>query len=491
MKIKGLFTTIILCTIVTMFFVIDFLYQKNYDDATSAYYVYLNGEKIGMIEDEATLYDLINNEQEEIRKLYDVDSVYPPDGFDLVNVNTYSKNFSSINEIYEKIESLDNFTIKGYIITVKPNEEGKEPFAINVLDYEVFEEAINQFILSFIDEEDLNKYLEGNRTITEIGSIISSMYFNETITVKEGYISVNDTIYSSSEELAQYLLFGADAQMEEYTVKLGDTIASISEDHQMSTQEFIIANPSYRNEKTLLEVGATVNTTYIKPVLTLTYEIYQIEENITEFTKTEVVDKTKPYNFSEITTPGVNGISIVHTSYQVINGEPSSEAKTISTDLIREMVEQVTTVGQKRPAVSGQYVTIGGSWGYPTNYPYVVTSPYGWRSGEMHNGVDISGTGFRSPIYAVGDGVVVEVRQRTKDGLYIILQHEGNVYTQYAHLHAQLVKEGQTVTRGQIIGEMGSTGYSSGVHVHFGVSIGYPYSGSYYFVNPNSLIKIQ
>lgn len=488
MSKKSIFITSILSILIVVLYVISELNPSTYEYASSAYQVYLNGEILGLIEDENELYSLINNEQQEIKEKYSVDYVYPPDGLDIVEVNSFNDNYMPVDEIYKKIETADDFMIKGYIITIKPNEG--DNIVINVLDKEVFNEAIHNFVLSFITEEELEEYIAGKRSISEIGSTISDMYFNEIITIKEGYISVKDKIYTDATMLAQYLLFGPDVNMDNYKVKEGDSIASISEEYKISPQEFLIANPSYSDETSLLVVGSNVNVTLIDPVITLTYEIYEISENVTPYKTKTIYDSTKEYGYSEVTKSGVDGLSLVHDTYQVVNGNASSEVTIIDSISIREMVEEEVTVG-RRYSVSGSYVNISGSWGLPTNYPYMITSPFGWRSYKMHYGVDISGTGLGSPIYAVADGVVVEVGYRNTDGNYVILEHENNIYTQYAHLNRSIVSVGQSVSRGQKIGEMGQSGLASGVHLHFGVSIGLPYHGSYQFQNPLNYIKLK
>ena len=68
--------------------------EINYAD--KAYQIYLNGEVIGLIEDEQELYNLINDEQQEIKNKYNVDSVYPPNAFKIVAVNTYNNNYRCI-----------------------------------------------------------------------------------------------------------------------------------------------------------------------------------------------------------------------------------------------------------------------------------------------------------------------------------------------------------------------------------------------------------
>lgn len=489
MSKKSIIVTFLCSLIVIVLIVIDRMYKLDYSKADTAYLVYLNGENLGLIKDDQELYDLINKEQDEIKNTYNVENVYPPTGFELVEVNTFNNNYLAVDDVYDTIETIDNFTIKGYVITIKSKDEEKKNLVINVLNKDIFTKAINNFVLSFIDEAELNRYLDGDVTIEDVGSVISKMYFNEVITIKEGYISVHDKIYTDVESLSQFLLFGPDTQMDSYTVKLGDDIASISEKYMINPQEFLIANPTYHDENTILRVGAKVNVTLIDPVLTLVYEVEEINENITKFTNKNVIDNKKEYGYSEITTAGVDGLSLDHISYQVVNGEASSEVKRIEQITIREMVEQITTKGPSYGQGTGNYTDIGGAWGLPTNSPFYVTSRFGWRSHKIHYGVDISGTGYNSPIYAVGDGTVVEVASRATDGYFIIIQHENNVYTQYAHLAKQLVTEGQKVSRGDRIGLMGNSGLANGTHVHFGVSIGWPYHGSYSFQNPANYIS--
>ena len=159
------------------------------------------------------------------------------------------------------------------------------------------------------------------------------------------------------------------------------------------------------------------------------------------------------------------------------------------------MVEEQYTIGKR---YGGYYYQTTG-WGYPTEYPFVITSPYQWRWGKHHDGIDISGTGYRSRIFAVADGTVVEVDYRSTDGNFVIIEHENNIYTQYAHMYKATVTVGQTVKKGDQIGEMGNTGFvvpypssanpTAGTHLHFGVSIGWPFHSSYAFQNPTRYIR--
>ncbi|MCM0626408.1 peptidoglycan DD-metalloendopeptidase family protein [Lysinibacillus sp. OL1_EC] len=121
-----------------------------------------------------------------------------------------------------------------------------------------------------------------------------------------------------------------------------------------------------------------------------------------------------------------------------------------------------------------------GTWIKPTNGR--LTSPYGWRNlgagPEFHYGVDLANaTG--TPIWAAADGVVSYAAPLSSYGNVVILTHsiDGQIYTTvYAHLSAFNVSVGQEVTQGQQIAAMGSTGRSTGPHLHFEVHIG-PWKG--------------
>lgn len=502
MKTKNIIITCVLSVIVIVLYFIDRSIETEINYAGKAFQVYLNGEVIGLIESDQELYDLINNEQQEIKNQYNVDSVYPPNAFKLVEVNTYNDNFKSAEEIYNLIEERDDFTVQGYVITIKydendyyEEEEVPENYSINVLDKEIFEDALKSYIMAFVTEEDYNAYLTGQiEDLTDIGEIINNMYFEETITIKEAYISANEKIYTDASELSQVLLFGPDAEMDSYVVQAGDNIESISDAYKLNPQEFLIANPNYRSEDVMLRIGDTVNVTLLDPIITFVYEVYRIEESVTPFSTRTEVDNTKEYGYSEIETPGVTGLTLNHETFTVTNGEQSSEIDIIDSVTIRDAVEQVTIVGPSRPSggtISGSYVDIPGSWGWPTNQPSVITSRYSMRWGRLHEGIDISGTGYGSPIYAIGDGVVTNVSPECSscyqwsNGNYIVVQHDNNVYSAYLHLSGFNVREGDRVSKGDLIGYMGHSGYATGTHLHLGIYIGEPFAGGYsQSVNP-------
>ncbi|USR92322.1 peptidoglycan DD-metalloendopeptidase family protein [Phormidium yuhuli AB48] len=97
----------------------------------------------------------------------------------------------------------------------------------------------------------------------------------------------------------------------------------------------------------------------------------------------------------------------------------------------------------------------------------VFTSGYGWRWGRMHRGIDIAGP-VGTPIVAAAPGTVTYSRWNSGGfGNLVEITHPDGSLTLYAHNHRNLVSEGEEVSQGQQIAEMGSTGFSTGPHVHF------------------------
>ncbi|MBR2895434.1 MAG: peptidoglycan DD-metalloendopeptidase family protein, partial [Oscillospiraceae bacterium] len=114
-----------------------------------------------------------------------------------------------------------------------------------------------------------------------------------------------------------------------------------------------------------------------------------------------------------------------------------------------------------------------GGYIWPVTASRRITSNYGGRdtgikgASTNHKGVDIGGVGYNSKIVAAKAGIVVTSAYSSSYGNYVVISHGAGNTTLYAHMSSRSVKEGDRVNQGQVIGVSGSTGISSGPHLHY------------------------
>lgn len=134
----------------------------------------------------------------------------------------------------------------------------------------------------------------------------------------------------------------------------------------------------------------------------------------------------------------------------------------------------------------------------PIDRPIIVTSEFGWRTDPFgsgaqvfHNAIDlVGGTGPNTNIYASGPGTVVFAGWENSYGYYVIIRHADGLFTGYAHNSSLAVSNGQTVSQGQKIANMGTTGDSTGEHSHFQFFRNGPWpSSNNDFINPRDFIN--
>lgn len=124
--------------------------------------------------------------------------------------------------------------------------------------------------------------------------------------------------------------------------------------------------------------------------------------------------------------------------------------------------------------LAGTYVTASENVGFlwPTPTSKYITSGFGNRKialygvERFHTGIDIHGA-IGTEVLAIADGTVIVSTYDDGWGDYMIINHGNNILSLYAHLNCRYIKRGESVARGQAIGELGNSGFSSGPHLHF------------------------
>ncbi len=195
-----------------------------------------------------------------------------------------------------------------------------------------------------------------------------------------------------------------------------------------------------------------------------------------------VYDEDFPEGMRRLVSSGKNGQKAVYykatynSSGKLVKQEVSGE------EITKKPTNKVIKVGTKVLSEEEKGIIPTGTYIWPCKNGD-ISSYYGWRvlrgKYNFHIGLDIHGP-YDEPIVASDGGEVIEVGYNRSYGNYVEIQHDEDTITKYAHCAKLLVEAGQFVAKGETIATMGSTGDSTGVHVHFeiienGVSID-PYS---------------
>lgn len=261
-------------------------------------------------------------------------------------------------------------------------------------------------------------------------------------------------------------------KVETYQVQDGDNLWTIARSHDMRVKELQAANPELRTEK--INIGQVLKLVKIQPLINVeatvkVTSLQKIPYNV-EYKK----DKTLKSGKEQVKQKGSDG-SREMTYQLVMRNGVEIERKQIGEKVIAKPVTQVVLQGNKPTYVAsrkskrtilvasrGDYD--GGNLAWPASGG--ITSGFGSRWGRMHTGLDIDGnTG--DPIRAAESGVVVDTGWNGAYGNMIIIRHGGGLTTRYGHLSKISVSVGDQVARGEVIGRMGSTGRSTGSHLHF------------------------
>ena len=147
-----------------------------------------------------------------------------------------------------------------------------------------------------------------------------------------------------------------------------------------------------------------------------------------------------------------------------------------SVDKMNQEADKLTKEIQAAASKSSNSKYMGGTMTWPLPGFYYITSPFGNRlhpilkTYKLHTGVDIAGSGCNgSKVVAAADGKVITAKYNTAYGNYVVIDHGGGITTLYAHSSKLVVSAGQQVKAGQEIMKVGTTGYSTGPHLHFEV----------------------
>ncbi len=444
---------------------------SNKIEPNNFYQVYLNDELLGTIKSKKALEDYIDKNGEYYKRKFGVNRIYSPKGLLIKKATTYDNTVSSVSSIYKKISKKADFTILGYEFKIKKTTEDNkiESQSVYVLKKKTFSDAIETLINTFVGNDKYQAYIDDTQVkIESTGENIQSVYVNEDITVKKTNIPVTSPIYIDHNDLAHYLLYGNNQNASIYEVKAGDTIESVAFNNKISPEEVLLSNTDLTGKNNLLYPGQKLKISETNPQIGIVEESYVVKDIESQFGIEERYDNNVAMGQDKVVQEGVSGLDRVSQKVKKINGtivyvDPQGKV------VLKDPVNKIIVKGNKYIPEVGST----SSWGWPTDSGWTMSSGYVWRTNpvthrrELHGGLDISGTGYGSKIYATNNGTVQEANYHYSFGNHVIINHNNGYLTLYGHMSRIAVKKGDVVARGQVIGYVGMTGVATGPHVHY------------------------
>lgn len=250
-----------------------------------------------------------------------------------------------------------------------------------------------------------------------------------------------------------------------YTVKAGDTAASIAAANHISLDQLRRIN---RNLGDSIKPGDLIQLQVSEPTLAVELTKTVTYEKKLPFSTITQQDSSQYNDFTKVLVQGAEGkqrcVDTVHT----VNGVETGR-ENISKTVLVQPVNKIVLTGTRRRPVNEKGVA-SGSFLWPVPSLHSITSPFGTRWGEFHKGIDISGSGaYGSTIVASDGGIVSLAGWNDGYGRCVIIDHQNGKRTLYGHCSSLLVTEGEAVSKGQPIARVGSSGNSTGSHLHFEV----------------------
>lgn len=339
---------------------------------------------------------------------------------------------------------------------------------IYVADMDIFNAARTTFLNYFVSESERN-LLATNTALdemTEVGQRAVGYRIEETISTHKG-VADPKRIMTSKKEVLEYLCYGNNTNREYYTVQEGDTLQGVGYmNGDLSPEQIMMLNPNQIfSTDQILTPGMVLNVTYFtSPIhVVVTKEKLDLEEVYAD----QAIVLQDPDLFegsSETIQEEKSGSAYVLYEETWINGVLMS-GRQVSESVITQPIQAIIAVG------STQKPNVGtGNFRWPVDNAHLTC---GWACYIGHEATDVVNRYNRYDyVYAADNGTVITNSYDSISGNYIVIDHNNGFQTYYGHMmEPSPLKVGDTVMKGDVIGQIGTTGKVTGPHVHFEIRV--------------------
>lgn len=398
-----------------------------------AYEVQLDGTVLAVVRSEEDFTEAVEAVKKEIQTLYDHEFAVP-ENIEIVETKARNEGLTDTNTMIRNIKGQLDMKVRATAIMV----DGKEIAFVK-------DESTANTIL----EEMKKLYISEENGYSDIG-------FSEKIALEEVAVAINEI--TGRDEAFQLITKGTNEE-KIHEVASGESAWAIARKYDLRVEDIEAANPGINPER--LQIGQQVSLVVPKPYITVkTKEYIELVETIpfeTEYEETDALYKGD----KKITVQGTEGEREIK-AYLIKENGVLADRQILEEKILSEPKTRIIAEGTKpRPATVATGTFINPTRGR-------LTSGFGTRWGRRHEGIDIANSTGTS-ITAADAGQVSFAAYNGSYGNLVIINHENGYQTYYAHASRILVKKGDRVFKGQEIAKVGSTGNSTGPHLHFEV----------------------
>lgn len=431
------------------------------------YHVYMDEEHAGKVSDSKLVENLIGKKIDEASKEYGNLSLTTDKEITFVSEKVFNPSYNNekvIEELTEEISVKANATelkvagtTVGHFRDEQTAKKALESYMANYVEENSLEELLENDLFSV--DRNREEAAEKSRSELELGDKeTTAVELSEEISLTEAKVAPDDIM--KAEEGADILEKGT-LEEKVHVVKEGDVLGKIASKYDLSTDKLLEINPDLK-EGGLLEIDAELQVMEYKPLVDVLVTEEELVEESVDFQTEIIEDDDMLKGEQKVKQEGKKGKKEVLYSIQKMNGK-EKDRKALEQDITKEPVKEIIIKGTKVISSKGT-----GEMAWPAVGGYISSHP-GERWGKQHKGIDIAGPTNKN-ILAADNGVVESAGFNSGGyGNLVVINHNNGMVTKYAHLDSIDVKAGQVVEKGSKIGVMGTTGDSTGIHLHFEV----------------------
>ncbi|WP_226654147.1 M23 family metallopeptidase [Pseudalkalibacillus hwajinpoensis] len=414
------------------------------------YHVYIDGENIGTIDSRAALDK--NIEELKTEKSSEGIELSVENDVEVVTERLFKPTYDN-KEALDQLDEEISFIGEGYSLSFDGEQVGRFTSEKEAMD------ALWTYAKPFLSDE---KVKEIEKTVKSMGDSneafhpVEAVDFSTPFTIEKVEVHPKDIM--SKENGVSRLQDGYEEETE-YEVDEKQSLKEIADEVEMEKEELLDRNNLSNDDE--IKKGDQLNVLQQKKFTTVleTIEVEKTEEIDYKVIKKKSSELLK--DEEKVKRDGEKGKKLVTYSKEYENGEVV-ENDVVKEEVTKEPVAKEVVIGTKEISSKGT-----GTFGWPA-VGGTITSKQGERWGSFHKGIDIAGVKDKT-IRSADNGKVTAAGKRSGYGNQVTVSHNNGMKTTYSHLASISVSVGDTVQKGEKIGVMGTTGDSTGIHLHFEV----------------------